>query len=88
MRYSDARYRALMVWKENISYFNRTMQRLKLRLIELHRRNLQTSFARWREGSDRKHMVHLLGVTEDLMNDNQELTNTLNGCYQVQDKLA
>lgn len=70
IRYADAKYKALMVWKENVVYVKRTMQRAKLRLIELHRRNLSIAFVKWRDGSDRKHMVHLLGVTEDLMNDN------------------
>ena len=50
---------------------------MKLRLIELHRRNLSVAFSRWREGSDRKRMVGLLRVTEDLMNENQELQNSL-----------
>jgi DNA primase len=50
---------------------------MKLRLIELHRRNLSIAFTKWREGSDRKRMVDLLRVTEDLMNDNQELQNNL-----------
>jgi len=77
IRYADARYRALQTWKENISYFNRTMGRMKLRLIELHRRKLSAAFTRWREGSDRLHMVALLAHTEDLMNENQELKNTL-----------
>lgn len=34
IRYADAKYRAMMVWKENIAYFKRTMNRLKLRLIK------------------------------------------------------
>jgi hypothetical protein len=70
MRVSDAKYRALMVWKENIQYWNHNMGRMKLRLIELHRRNLSIAFTKWREGSDRKRMLDLLRVTEDLMNDN------------------
>jgi hypothetical protein len=73
MRVSDSKYRALQVWKENIQYWKHTMGRMKLRLIELHRRNLSIAFTKWREGSDRKRMVDLLRVTEDLMNDNQEL---------------
>jgi len=40
IRVSDAKYRALMVWKENLQYWKRTMNRVSLRLIELHRRNL------------------------------------------------
>lgn len=88
MRVSDAKYRALQVWKENLAYWNRTMQGMKLRLIELHRRNLSIAFTKWREGSDRKRMVDLLRVTEDLMNDNQELQNNLQACHAEQDRLA
>jgi len=85
IRVSDAKYRALMVWKENIQYWKRTMNRVSLRLIELHRRNLSTAFLRWREGADRLRVVELLGVTEDLMNENQELRNTLKACHDEQD---
>ena len=81
MRYSDAKYRAIIVWKENISYFKRTMNRAKLRLIELHRINLSIAFMKWREGSDRLHMIDLLNQTEDLKNENQDLRNTLAGCH-------
>jgi hypothetical protein len=77
----------MQVWKENIIYLKKTMNRMKLRLIELHRRNLAVAFVRWREGTDRKRMVELLGVTEDLMNDNQELRNTLSRCYQEEERL-
>jgi hypothetical protein len=70
MRYSDAKYRAIIVWKENISYFKRTMNRAKLRLIELHRINLSIAFMKWREGSDRLHMIDLLNQTDDLINEN------------------
>ena len=59
-----------MVWKENISYWKRTMNRVNLRITELHRRNLSTAFLRWIEGADRLRVVELLGVTEDLMNEN------------------
>ena len=88
IRVSDAKYKALMVWKENIQYFKRTMTRVKLRLIDLHRRNLFIAFTKWREGSDKRHMVTLLGVTEDLMNENQEHKNTLQACHAEQDRLA
>ena len=88
IRYADAKYRAMMVWKENILYFKRTMNRAKIRLIELHRRNLSVAFSKWREGSDRKHMVELLRNTDDLINENQELKNTLSACHQEEDRLA
>lgn len=87
IRYADAKYRALMVWKENITYFKRIMGRTKLRLIELHRRNLAKAFLRWREGSSRKTLLTLLGTTDDLLNENQELKNTLEACYQEEERL-
>lgn len=87
IRYADARYRALMVWKENIAYFKRIMARTKLRMIEQHRRNLAKAFLRWREGSSRKTLLSLLGTTEDLLNENQELKNSLEACYQEEERL-
>jgi hypothetical protein len=53
------------------------MGRVKLRLIELHKRGLSQAFFRWREAADKKHMVELVAFTEDLVNENQELQNTL-----------
>ena len=88
MRVADAKYRAIQVWQENIQYWKHTMGRMKLRLIELHRRNLSIAFTKWREGSDRKRMVDLLRVTEDLMNENQELQNNLQTCHEEQERLA
>lgn len=62
-----------MIWKENIVYYNQQMQRIKLRLIELHKRTLSGAFYKWKEGADKKHMVELVSFTEDLMNENQEI---------------
>lgn len=70
IRYSDLKYRALMLWKENVQYHNHTMQRVKLRLIELHKRSLSGAFFKWKETIDKKHMVELMTFTEDLMNEN------------------
>lgn len=46
------------------------MQRVKLRLIELHKRSLSGAFFKWKETIDKKHMVELVSFTEDLMNEN------------------
>jgi len=56
------------------------MKRVKLRLIELHKRNISYAFFHWKENTDKKHMVELVTFTEDLMNENQELENTLQAC--------
>ena len=69
-----------MVWKENVKYHNDTMNRVKLRLIELHKRNLSTAFFKWKETADKKTMVELVAFTEDLANENQELVNSLQAC--------
>lgn len=34
IRYSDLKYRALCIWKDQVVYYKQTMQRMKLRLIE------------------------------------------------------
>jgi hypothetical protein len=77
IRYQDLKYRALMVWKENVQYHNDTMKRVKLRLIENHKRNLSAAFFKWKESTDKKTMVELVAFTEDLVNENQELQNSL-----------
>ena len=71
------KFRALMVWKENVQYHNSQLKRIKLRLIELHKRNLSAAFFKWKESVDKKVMVELVSFTEDLANENQELQNSL-----------
>ena len=46
------------------------MKRIKLRLIELHKRNLSAAFFKWKESVDKKVMVELVAFTEDLANEN------------------
>ena len=53
IKYADLKHRALMVWKENVQYFNSTMERVKLRLIELHRRNISKAFYKWKDNCDK-----------------------------------
>ena len=53
------------------------MDRVKLRLINLHKQNLSKALFKWKETIDKKHMVRLAVLTEDLQNDNQNLANTL-----------
>lgn len=36
-RYQDVMYRALQVWRERCSYHRHNMERVKLRLINLHK---------------------------------------------------
>jgi hypothetical protein len=70
IRIADVKYRALMIWKENIKFENDVMTKIKLRLIDLHKRNLSKSFFKWKENIDKKHMVELATFTEDLINEN------------------
>lgn len=46
------------------------MNRVKLRLIETHKKNLSIAFYKWKECNDKKHMNELVAFTEDLMNEN------------------
>ena len=87
IRYADVKYRALVIWKDNVDYYKRTMNRVKLRLIETHKRSLTHLFYRWKEAIDKKHMVELVSYSEDLLNDNQELKNTLAACREEKQKL-
>lgn len=77
-RHHDVMYRALMVWKENMRYYDHTMDRILIRMINLHKRNLATSFFKWKQYTDKIHMRELDIETENLQNENQDLVNTLN----------
>ena len=70
IRYADVKYRALMIWKENVQYHNHIMKRIKLRIIELHKCKLSKAFNKWRESADRKHMVDLITFTDEITNEN------------------
>jgi gas vesicle protein len=76
-KHQDVMYRGLCVWKENVRYYKHTMDRMKLRLINLHKQSLSKSLFKWKEAIDKKHMTRLAVLTEDLQNDNQNLANTL-----------
>lgn len=49
------------------------MKKMKLRIIEQHRKRESHYFFKWKESIDKKHMVEMVSFTEDLMNENQEL---------------
>ena len=70
IRYSDLKYRALMLWRENVAYEKRTLTRVKLRLIELHKRNLSQAFFQWKERGDKHKIVEMVQFTEELLNEN------------------
>jgi uncharacterized protein YutD len=76
-RYQDVMYRGLSIWRENVRFYKHTMDRVKLRLINLHKQNLSKALFKWKEAIDKKHMIRLAVLTEDLQNDNQNLANTL-----------
>jgi len=46
------------------------MERVKLRLINLHKQNLSKAFYKWKESADKRHLEHLAVMAEDLQNDN------------------
>ena len=71
-------YRALQVWRENVKYYNHNKERIKLRLINLHKQSLSKALYKWKEAADKKHLRQLEVMAEDLQNDNQNLINTLN----------
>jgi len=53
------------------------MERVKIRLINLHKQNLSKALFKWKEFADKRHMKELDVATEDLQNENQNLQNTL-----------
>jgi hypothetical protein len=76
-RHQDVMYRALLVWKEACKYHRHSMQRVKLRLINLHKQSLSKALFKWKEATDKKQLQALAVQTEDLVNENQNLENTL-----------
>jgi hypothetical protein len=46
------------------------MDRVLVRLINLHKRNLSTALYKWREFTDKKYMRVLDRETENLLNEN------------------
>ena len=77
IRVADVKYRALQIWKENIAYEKDILKKIKLRIIEIHKKRQSKAFFKWKESIDKKHVVELVMFTEDLINENQELQNSL-----------
>lgn len=63
-------YRAIQVWREACRFHRHNMQRVKLRLVNLHKQNLSKALFKWKETTDKKHMARLAVITEDLQNEN------------------
>jgi hypothetical protein len=77
-----------MIWKEAQSHHEHTMDRVKMRLIHLHKNNLASSFFKWKDCIDKQHVVQLVQFTEDVMNENQDLTNNLEKAKEKQTQLS
>ena len=88
LRYCDVKYRALMIWRENVKFHNHSMNRVKLRLIGEHKRRLNWAFQRMKEGADKGVHMEMMEMTEDCMNDNQNLTNELSSKKKIVEKQA
>jgi len=56
-------FRFLQVWKEYVKYEKHTADRLKLRLINLHKQSLSKALFKWKESCDKKQMVDLANMT-------------------------
>ena len=69
-RHQGVMYRAFLIWKENVRFYNHTMERMKIRLINLHKASLSKALFKWKDFADKKHMVALAVTTEDLQNEN------------------
>ena len=55
-RYQDVQYKTLIIWKEYVKYFKFNMDRIKLRLIGVHKKILATTLYRWKAASDKKEL--------------------------------
>ena len=88
LKHCDVKYKALMIWKENCQHYSHNMQRVKLRLIHEHKRRLNWAFMKWKEGADKGIHMEMMVMTEDVMNENQNLTNELSKKKEVAEKQA
>ena len=75
-----------MIWKENCQHFGHNMERFKLRLINEHKRRLNQAFMKWKEGADKGVHMEMMVMTEDVMNENQNLTNELAKKTEIREK--
>ncbi len=82
-RHCDIAYKAILVWKNAVSYHKQVLHRLKLKLIDEHKRRLRIALMRWKESSDKMVHIDLLRVTEDHLNENQNLINELQDKKQI-----
>ena len=88
LKHCDVKYKALLTWKENCKHYNHNMDRVKLRLINEHKRRLNWAFMKWKEGADKGVHMEMMVMTEDVMNENQNLTNELSSKKAVVAKQA
>jgi hypothetical protein len=88
LRHCDVKYRALMNWKEACKHHNHSMNRVKLRLINEHKRRLNWAFQKMKEGADKTVHMEMMEMTEDCMNDNQNLTNEISSKKKIVEKQA
>lgn len=86
LRHCDVKYRALKLWRENVAHYKHTMERVKLRLINEHKRRLNYAFMRMKEGADKTVHMEMMVMTEDIMNENQNLSNELSKKKEVREK--
>lgn len=88
LKHCDVKYKALMIWKENCQHYSHNMQRVKLRLISEHKRRLNWAFMKWKEGADKTVHMEMMVMTEDVMNENQNLSNELSSKKVIAEKQA
>ena len=62
------------------------MDRVKLRLIEQHKRRLNWAFMQWKNGADKSVHMEMMVMTEDVMNENQNLSNELSHKKEIREK--
>lgn len=83
LRHCDLLFNAMQLWRASCSHRRAVLYRLRLRMIDSHKRRLRIAFMRWKESTDKQIHLDLLKVTEDHINENQNLINELNLKRQV-----
>ena len=74
-----------MIWRDAAKHHNHTMNRVKIRLINEHKRRLNWAFQKMKEGADKGVHMEMMEMTEDCMNDNQNLSNELSQKKKVRE---
>ena len=83
---SQSKRDALQTWRKYVSYYHHVLDRMKVRIEAIHKRRLTSAFMRWRGKKDSEVLLEMKFETENMENDNQNLSNDLSVKKQIREK--